>query len=355
MRRRTLKDDIYYRIASKRALAASRSSRKFNPNKPAHAVRVLGRQKIIAPPIISFFAHKDYKAFFDFIRTLKMAAAKSKVVIDLSQVSEVKAAAMLIFYAVVERLQIRYGKSHVKTIDCKTQFISAIFYRFGFWSLTQESRSRRNFKISGNLEICSTSYKDKEAGDTSQLRRVIEYVQNSILESGMNGEEGVKAFAAITESCSNVWQHAYDDAFYSDPPSDDDKNWWVAVEKIGTQLFIAVYDSGVGIPVTLSKKPWYGELIAELLTKLGWSGANDGLAIRAAVEYGNSRFKKGGRGKGLAEAKDFVAANPDGTMLIYSGSGSYEFKAGKPELLELLPSPMMGTLIQWNLKLGSSS
>ncbi|MGA4576918.1 hypothetical protein, partial [Stutzerimonas frequens] len=176
-----------------------------------------------------------------------------------------------------------------------------------------------------------------------------------IRDSGMDGEDGVKAFAAITESFSNVWQHAYDDDFYKIPLPDEEKCWWIAVERINSQLFIAVYDSGVGIPTTLSKKPWYGELIADLLTRLGMSGANDGLAIRAAVEYGNSRFKTGGRGKGLAEAKDFVSANPDGTMVIYSGSGSYEFKAANPEILESLPSSMAGTLIQWNLKLGSSS
>ncbi|WP_216074030.1 hypothetical protein, partial [Acinetobacter baumannii] len=78
--------------------------------------------------------------------------------------------------------------------------------------------------------------------------------------------------------------HAYDDDFYPKPLPDDEKNWWIAVEKIENQLFIAVYDSGVGIPATLSKKPWYSDIIDHLLSSLGFPNSNDSLAIRAAVE-----------------------------------------------------------------------
>lgn len=353
MRRRTHSDDVYQDISSKRSLVASRSTRKFNPKKLERPTKIFGRTKVMAPRRISFFSENDYGEFFGFIKHLKRVSAGSRVVIDFSAVAEVKASAMLILYAVIERIQLQYGSGQVKTIDCSAAYVSGVFQRFGFWTLTQESRTRKKYYDRAALEICSASFKSKQAGDDSQLRRAVRYVQEAIRDSGMDGEDGVKAFAAITESFSNVWQHAYDDAFYDSPLPDDEKNWWIAVERIEAQLFIAVYDSGVGIPKTLSRKPWYGELIADLLNRLGMSGANDGLAIRAAVEYGNSRFKTGGRGKGLAEAKDFVSANPDGTMLIYSGSGSYQFKAGQPEILEPLPSLMTGTLIQWNLKLGS--
>lgn len=312
----------------------------------------MGREVVVAPARISFFNKESYVRFFDFIRDLKRAANRQRVVIDLSNVTDVKVAAMLIMYAVIESLQRKYGKDRIKTTQCSSRYISISFQRFGLWSLTRESRVRTIADDLPGLEVCSASFKSQQSGDTSQLRRAIEYVQAAIADSGMDGEEGVKAFAAITESFSNVWQHAYDDSFYESPLPDDERNWWIAVQRIADQLFIAVYDSGVGIPATLAKKPWYGEFIAELLTLWGMSGANDGLSIRAAVEYGNSRFKKGGRGKGLAEAKDFVAANPDGTMLIYSGSGSYEYKAGVPDIVEPLAKPMKGTLIQWNIKLG---
>lgn len=355
MKRRNHSDDVYQRIASMRSLVASRSTRTYQPGKHNHLKKVFNRTKIDAPRLISFFSNTAYSDFFNFIKTLKRTAPKSKIIIDFSAVAEVKVAAMLILYSTIEQIQSKYGQNHVKTIDCPTAYISGVFQRFGFWALTKESRTRKKYYDRAALDICSASFKSKQAGDNSQLRRAIQYVQEAIRDSGMDGEEGVKAFAAITESFSNVWQHAYDDDFYKTPLPDEEKCWWIAVERINSQLFIAVYDSGVGIPTTLSKKPWYGELIADLLTRLGMSGANDGLAIRAAVEYGNSRFKTGGRGKGLAEAKDFVSANPDGTMVIYSGSGSYEFKAANPEILESLPSSMAGTLIQWNLKLGSSS
>lgn len=352
MKLRNSSDDVYQAIAARRSLKASRSVRHFNAQKLERPIKIFNRTKVVAPRRISIFSDEDFTSFFSFINILVKTADQSRIVIDLSPTADVKVCAMLILYAVIEKIQLRHGSDHVKTIDCTAAYMSGVFQRFGFWTLTRESRSRKKFYDRDALDICSASFRSKEAGDDSQLRRAILYVQQAILDSGMDSEEGVKAFAAITESFSNVWQHAYNADFYDKSLPNEEKKWWIAVEKVGSQLYIAVYDSGVGIPVTLSKKPWFGELISDLLGRLGVSSPNDGLAIRAAIEYGNSRFKTGGRGKGLAEAKDFVAANPNGTMLIYSGSGSYEFRAGQPELVDTCPAQMPGTLIQWNLKLG---
>ncbi|HCD9833450.1 hypothetical protein I5J18_17655 [Pseudomonas aeruginosa] len=354
MRKRHPTDEIYQSIADRRSLKASRSTRRYNPNKATHAKRILDREVVPAPSSISFFGEENYKKFFEFLKKLYITSSRSKIIIDLQKTKEIKISAALILYATVEIIQKKQKKKDpIKTTVCRHSSVANGLQRIGFWKLTKESKHIRK-NISMGLEVCSTSYKDQQSGDTSQLRRAITYVQEAIKTSGMNEEEGVKAFAAITESFSNVWQHAYDDDFYPKPLPDDEKNWWIAVEKIENQLFIAVYDSGVGIPATLSKKPWYSDIIDHLLSSLGFPNSNDSLAIRAAVEYGNSRFKTGGRGKGLAEAQDFVTANPEGQMLIYSGLGSYEFNAMRPNIksIEPLPDRMPGTFIQWNIRLG---
>lgn len=354
MKRRTQTDDTLQKMASVRALKRSRSSRAFDPARLKKKHKVLGRCIVVAPAQLSFFSD-NYSVFVAFIDELMQVGSESRVLIDLRNVRQVKAAAVLLLYAVVENLQRKFGgKSRVKTTRCQSRYISQSLARFGFWELTGEARHRAPY-IGPGLDVCSASYANQQAGDDSELRRAVKYVQHAIVHSGIDPEQGVKAFAAITESFSNVWQHAYDDAFYPVALPDNEKNWWIAVENIDDQLFIAVYDSGVGIPKTLSKKPWYSELVSELLGLLGVSDHSDGLAIHAAVEYGNSRFKEGGRGKGLAEMKDFVSANPSGNIVIYSGTGLYEYRSGRIETTESLPMAMPGTLIQWNIQLGSAS
>ncbi|GLK88065.1 hypothetical protein GCM10017655_11270 [Pseudomonas turukhanskensis] len=171
-------------------------------------------------------------------------------------------------------------------------------------------------------------------------------------------QEGrVLAYNAITESISNVWQHAYDDVFFTQPVPEELRNWWFIVQCIHDQFYIAMYDMGAGIPTTISKKPWAAALIETISSLIELRGykvvvSPDAKSIKAAVDYGRSRFKQDNRGKGLTEAKDFVQQNPQGSMLIFSGLGHYEYKTeGDDELLETLSSPFRGTLIQWNLRL----
>lgn len=360
MKKRNLHTKKYQDISSQREEINRKGSKPYMPHLP-NKKKIFGRIEIVAPRVFSLFGD-NYSFFLDFIEDVKVNVQENnKVLINLSQVEDVKVSALLVFYANIEQSQKQYNsKAIIKTTVCKTRFISMIFEKFGIWKLTNEDRHRPVYpKQPGlELEICTASVGMNRNNEDSrlQLRKVINYTKKS-LENTTLDDDNDSAFAAITESVSNVGQHAYDNQFFSEEFEGYLKNWWIIVHKIGDQLFISVYDMGAGIPDTISNKPGIQALISSIAkaVNLPIISLGDGSRIKAAVEYGTSRFKVDNRGKGLSEAKEFVANNPEGELLIYSGFGSYTFcSINAEEEVENLPKCFAGTLIQWNLKLENS-
>ena len=353
MKKRRISDSIRESVSRRRALQAARFPREYVPLDKTAPKRALGRIIVPAPVSISFF-EDAYDDFADFLIRLTDAASKGRVLIDLKPVKSIKSAAILVLYANIERLQrICEDSQLIKTTYCTAKDVSMGFRTFGLWQLTGESRGRPDKKFPNSLEICTMSNEGQRKFEKTELRKVLKYTQNAILGSDMD-EGGLLAYNAITESISNVWQHAYDDAFFAAPIPASQQNWWIIVQHIKDQFFIAVYDMGAGIPATINAKPWAAALIESLRAFFDVKviSSPDAKSIKAAVDYGRSRFKLDNRGKGLTEAKDFVQRNPMGSMLIYSGLGHYEYKTqGEEENLSTLSSSFPGTLIQWNLKL----
>ncbi|WP_313128040.1 hypothetical protein [Stutzerimonas nitrititolerans] len=312
----------------------------------------MDREVIFSPPVLSFFGD-HYQEFFSFIRHIEDAAANGNVLIDITSVREVKAAALLVLYSTVEIAQVKSKqRKRIQFTFATYQGVVQSFSKFGLWALTDQLRTMPASSDVNSLDICTASREATTAGDDSELRRVLEYAQNKVLQGSDNEEADLLAYNAITESVSNVWQHAYDDDFFDGGVEPELAHWWIIVECIDDQFYIAVYDKGAGIPFTLQKKSWYHVAFVNEQGKIEFEIPVDAQRIKMAVEYGRSRFKVDNRGKGLSEAKDFVQSNPDGTLIIYSGFGNYTYHSedGKEELRKL-PSTFGGTLIQWNLRL----
>ncbi|WP_122435044.1 ATP-binding protein [Pseudomonas viridiflava] len=308
---------------------------------------------ITAPRSINFF-DQCYIDFFKFISNIELIGSRKRVLINMDEVLEIKTAALLILYSTIEILQIKTrDKDVVKFTACKEKRIGISLWQAGFWDMTNQSSSMPRYKsIKKELEICTASLAATQAGDESELRKVVEYAQATVLESGLDDESDLLAYNAITESVSNVWQHAYDGSFFEKGINIELARWWINVERIEDQFFIVVYDRGAGIPFTLQKKPWYKIALIDGQRGTIHSIPLDAMGIKLAVEYGQSRFKNDNRGKGLSEAKEFVQSNPQGIMLIYSGFGSFAFYSERNDTkLDELPKRFPGTLIQWNLKL----
>lgn len=366
MRKLRESDFIQQRNAACRALSSARSRRKYDPFKKSKPrPRMLSRVIITAPEKISFF-DDSYKPFWSFIEDIKTVAETNTIYLDLKPAKYVKVSAMLVLYSVIEQMQKVHGSIRIiKSSACFNVSIASKFQVLGFWDLMREGRTRNIRFHDEGIPICTASYANKLSGDEQdQLRMALNYVQG-ILDEGEDDEQSGLAFAAITESVSNVWQHAYSSAFYMSDVDPALKNWWIIAERIADQLYIAVYDMGVGIPKTLGAKPNFADMLIDagkgivaLAAKMVGRestfspGEKDAASIKAAVDYGRSRFNVSGRGKGLSEARDFVSNNPRGSLFIYSGSGAYSYYTkDKLEEVEALPSEFVGTLIQWNIKL----
>ncbi|MEN5216818.1 hypothetical protein ABE484_13255 [Pseudomonas pudica] len=353
MKKRRISDSIRESVSRRRALQLAQHPRDYVPLDKAVPKRAFGRAIVPAPISLSFF-EDSYDEFSDFLKRLTDASSQGRVLIDLKPIKSIKCAAILVLYANIERLQRIFEDNQlIKTTYCTAREVSMAFRTFGLWQLTGESRGRPDNRFPNSLEICTMSNASQRKLEKTELRKVLKYTQKAILASDMD-EGGLLAYNAITESISNVWQHAYDDSFFAAPIPNSQKNWWIIVQHIKDQFFIAVYDMGAGIPATINTKPWAAALIDSLSAFFDVKviSSPDAKSIKAAVDYGRSRFKLDNRGKGLTEAKDFVQRNPMGSMLIYSGLGHYEYKTqGDEENLATLSSHFPGTLIQWNLKL----
>lgn len=357
MKKRTEADFIQQTISSRRSLQNAIFKRRYNRSKSDHHQKQnFSRKTVLAPATLSLF-NKGYTAFSLFIKELKTEAATSRILIDLAKVRTAKVSALLVLYANIEQLQKIHGdRSIVKTTGLVSREVSIMFRTFGLWNLTGESRINSTRAYPDSLEICTMPHEANSAGDhKAELRKILKYAQSSVKKFGMH-EGSLLAYNAITESISNVWQHAYDDTFFKEPVPLELRNWWIIVQCINDQFFISMYDMGVGIPATINSKPWAAALIESITKLLETTGftitSPDAKSIKAAVDYGKSRFKQDNRGKGLTEAKDFVQRNPHGSLFIFSGSGHYQYRTeGDHESMETLGSPFQGTLIQWNLKL----
>lgn len=362
MRKRRESDHIQQRNAARRSLLLAQNPREFDITKIRKCPRRIGsRQVVTAPEELSFF-DENYEDFCKFIVDIKSACAKGLVLLDLKPIRTFKVSALLVLYANIESMQrVHRNPKIIKSTACSSSSVGKKFQMLGFWDLMRENRPKFQDARSAGVPICTASYVDKQMGvEQSQLRSALVYVKR-VFDATDAGEQGGLAFAAITESVSNVWQHGYADGFDSAALAPELKNWWIVVEHISDQLFIGVYDMGVGIPATLAIKHNARDMLQDaygafkkLLGMKGFTAQSyrDAASIKAAVDYGRSRFNTSGRGKGLSEAKDFVMANPMGTLMIYSGSGWYQY-ATKDEVEEAEPLPFEfeGTLIQWNIKL----
>lgn len=344
MRKRRDSDVIRERIAHKRELAAL-SNPPYRPN-PYATNAILGRH-FIEFTELNAFSQSGRKNLYRLLGQLKAIPLQSKVTLDFSRLADFKISALLILYAHLEIFLKGRNLNHISWKKPRDSVEDAKLAELGLWALLGEGYRQ----VAGTIRICSVSHLEKQKNECQPLREAITYAQAAIASyKGESDESRNYAFNAVSESFSNVWQHAY----YLQPELPNAsplKKWWIAIERVDDQLFMAVYDVGIGIPRSTRKKSWYASLKADLLGLLG--GLNgDCQDIKTALEYGFSRYNKQGRGNGLPAIKELVEVNPDGDLYIVSGKGIYKYRSKlKKEEWTNLEFSFPGTLIQWNLAL----
>lgn len=350
MKKRRESDGVRERNGHKRALDAL--THPPYRHDPYATPSVLGT-RVVKIYDLNVFDEAGRENVYKILRQISQIPLNSKVALDFSRLDDFKISALLILYAHLEIMLIGRNKKQITWQKPRDEKVEKNLSKLGLWALLGEDYK----PVPGSIRISSVSHEQNQNEEKQPLRDAVTYAKEAIAQHCQTGEEeDDHAFSAISESFTNVWQHAYEDGLIKRHETLKGprlmKKWWIAIEKFNTQLFMAVYDVGVGIPYSTQSKKWYENLRLDLMGFL--TGLNsDCQDIKTALEYGVSRYKEQGRGNGLPAIKRFVEINPDGHLHIMSGRGIYEFRSqNKKEVWTSTRTAYPGTLIQWNLALG---
>ncbi|MBS7827427.1 hypothetical protein J7624_09755 [Wohlfahrtiimonas chitiniclastica] len=338
-------------IRSKKILRR-KARKKLGKKRYIRPVRVFSRVRVIAPKILDLFNEENYKTFILFITKIRDHINHGeRVIIDFRDTEILKACAVTVLYASIDFMQRLTKDNNVIIITkCKSASANYWFRMCGLWRLTGYHIDLTG--VNNNLEIVSavagTTVGNNDSDQArSKIKDVLTYIKNTIYDGQISQDEGMKLYAALTESISNVGLHAYSfEEKYSEFIADVGKRWWILAHKIDEQLFLMVYDMGEGIPLTLVRRDMF-TVIQQI-----FNPKTDSDKISAAVRYGETRMKSIKHGKGLTDMKKYVIDNPKGALHIFSGMGRYSYKSEtKNEVKVNLPYSIGGTLIQWNVSL----
>jgi anti-sigma regulatory factor (Ser/Thr protein kinase) len=319
---------------------------------------ILGTYTVSTPSELTSFSEQGRSDLYTLLRQINEIPERSKMVIDFRSLSKFKISAVLVLFAHLEILIESRPRTRILWHPPQDSITNEKLASLGFWEMMGGDYKAEM----DSIKICSVSHQQKENDDKRPLKEAIRYAEKAIASYGVedsNGETDQALFAAVSESFSNVWQHAYTENINKKHSTLcvalKAQKWWIALQHLDGQLFIAVYDVGVGIPASTRKKEWYTSLAGEILSVLGGLSP-DSRDIQTALEYGSSRFNVQGRGNGLPAVKRFVEINPNGQLQIMSGKSLYIFRSKDnftkwTDLVDCFP----GTLIQWNIALGDAN
>lgn len=370
-------------IARRRKLQLSRADKKYNPSKYPTKPAILQGEYIVAPEKLSLYeVSVDEKIFLDtleFIKNIRENFCHKKTVIDFRQTRRITAAALVIIYATLhDNLKLGYQKS-------------AVMYPTDSAESTKLIRSKNVHKLikgqNPDVDIKSARTLPIISGvGNEHFDDVIDYIQKRIFNDKMTEEDEYVYSDAVSETINNVGLHAYPHL------SKPDRRWWMTCSVIGNQLFLAIYDLGVGIPETVMRKDWFMaslkssypevykklhdeipevrngtlELFAYLPAKLV---VKDSQMIYLAMTGDVSGTKQTKHGQGSKSIKALVKETKNGKLWAFSGKGLYTLghevkskdsqSASIPDdanretvpQLYTLPTAIPGTLIQWNIQL----
>jgi len=352
VRKRRQSDWIKQRNATYRAYR-SIARPGYSPS-PYFVNSTLGLYPIALPEELSIFSDTNRYALYKLLRQISEIPKDARILLDFRNLSTFKISAIIIFFAHLEILIESRVKTRIRWHLPSDPAIHEKLDQLGLWELLGGHYTPKD----NTIKICSISHQQKENDDKRPLKEAILYAERAIssYEPGSPAEEtDALLFEAVSESFSNVWQHAYASDIAKKhstlPVTSKSQKWWIALQHVDDQLFMAVYDVGVGIPASTRRKPWYKSLSSEMLAII--KGMNsDSKDIQTALEYGHSRYRTQGRGNGLPAVKRFVEINPNGQLHIMSGKSLYRFRSkGKVDNWVSLHNQFPGTLIQWNFAL----
>lgn len=338
----------------------SRKGKVYNRFKSPITDKV-GNSKIIhAPTKISIYdADKPSKEAYidtlDFREQLIRHIGNQNCILDFSQTEHITVAAMLVIFSEIQTLiKVEQNKTVIGW-SRKSSAVNSMLRRTGLKKLLTTGDSIHNFSTMRNLPIVngvgSQHYDD-----------IVDFIINRYFDKSVNPDTEYLISDAVSETINNVGRHAYP----SSPQ--ENKPWWLMCDVIGNQLYLAIYDRGVGIPKTVVEKKWflaslketYPDLHEEYKEMFGDDKGiiefftikkyKDAELIYLSMLGDVSGTKQSKHGQGSKSFKALVNDTDGGKLWVYSNKGLYKFEdeGTKPQVFKL-PKDIGGTLNQWNI------
>lgn len=322
---------------------------------------IWGGSRVSAPSVLSIYSPEvdHFKDTVEFVNYIRNDFDPSKDILDFSETEVVKAAAVTLLYSVIEKSLESFDKS-VKFTRPKSKKANELLREFNIYKLLHGSEIVYDIAKAESIPVIS-SVKDDHVDDVCEFIK-FRFFSDGLSEKEIANRDNILG-SAISETVDNVYFHAY--------PSNqegDKKRWWLACDVFKDEIFLAIYDLGVGIPKTVHEKEWFKsalkksrpKIYQELESVANSSGflpalfnkiKDEELIYISMLDDFSGTFQEK-HGQGSKSIKNLVSDTSDGVLWIYSGKGLYKFRdeLSEPELSHL-PISIPGTLIQWNIKL----
>lgn len=275
-----------------------------------------------------------------------------RVKFDFSPVLKIFPGGLLVFLAHLELMILTWpGKVSIRTPH--GSMAAQLLDHFGISALIGKTPSSIPSK---HESVVNWRYL---TGHGSEGEKILELLNSYKAHSDAEIPEGL--YDVLAEAFTNVRHHAF-------PAGrqifDELKRWWLfsryEAPKEGKRgnLYIAIYDIGVGIQNSMRSQLKTGEWVLdvqdEILSMLSsqHSPRLERVLLKRAVEHERSSTGLKNRGLGLPEMKEFVMSTQGGRLYILSGEAQYSCiqESGAGEVFECF-NGFPGTLILWSLPL----
>lgn len=302
---------------------------------------------------------------------------KHHIYLSFEKTEEINLPMLLLIYA----LQDKYN-TKISIIWSKNRFVNRLIKESGsFTSINHRRESLSDGKYK-NIHVISGS--NAEFNELSD--QLIDSIINKYYKGNIPPAIESNISQAIIETLENVGRHAY-----PEEPEDRDKKWWLVCsigqhyEEKDKYMFLAIYDSGRGIPLSLEdsevfqkrvkkhypneyKKLIHGtnsneqpDLIRTLVRTFKQRVSSfreiigDSGLIHASMMHDMTRLDDDNHGQGSVSIKELITDDPQSKLFILSNRGCYQYNKGATEEDEHvkveLANELKGTLLQWSIKL----
>lgn len=291
-------------------------------------VRFGGRPiTLTAPSKVCLYDPESCAPTIRFLESIYDAAARRerRIIVDLSDVIHITAAAAVVLFANVTAAQIVTKYPPIATVLYPAQKEARrLMVECGLRAALQQGGEKKLDR----LWKMPNRYLSGCEPDADRLR-IIERIEHEI---GVPLSDDVTR--AIGEAVLNVAHHAYYGIEELDPTTAKlGRRWWQWYQPSQDRFGFVIYDRGVGIPRSFMHKAL---------------GKTDQYLVESAMTAGQSRHHGEGRGFGSEDLKLPVQCQSSTNLLVLSGEARYAYTPGGVQRAHNLGIKLSGTLFEWN-------